>query len=66
MSSMWVDVERKIDVTSDHNVLVMEYECMKVNRVYANEEWKERWKLRTVDWVGFKEEQTPEDQLVYN
>ena len=41
---------------ANHNVLVMEYECMKEKSVYTNEERKERWKLRTADWVGFREE----------
>ena len=61
VSSMWVDEERKIDVTSDHNVLVMEYECMKENHVFTNEERKERWKLRTADWFRFREELDKED-----
>ena len=26
---MWVDEERQMDVTSDHSVIVMEYECLK-------------------------------------
>ena len=54
VKSMWVDEERMIDVTSDHNVMVLEYECVK-ERVSVNEVGKGRWKIREADWDSFRE-----------
>ncbi|KAG0717650.1 hypothetical protein GWK47_054015 [Chionoecetes opilio] len=59
--SMWVDEERTIDVASDHNVMVMEYECLKEKRVNVKEERNGRWKLRGADWDYFREVVSNED-----
>ena len=53
VNSMWVDEERKIVIMSDHNVLLMEYKCMKEKRMYVNEERNGSWKLRKVDSEKF-------------
>ena len=52
---MWVDEERKIDVASDHNVMVLEYECVK-EKVKVSTQRKGRWKVREADWDSFREE----------
>ncbi|KAG0715737.1 hypothetical protein GWK47_000111 [Chionoecetes opilio] len=59
--NMWVDEERTIDVASDHNVMVMEYECLKEKRVNVKEERNGRWKLRDADWDYFREVVSNED-----
>lgn len=51
---MWVDEERKIDVASDHNVMVLEYECVK-EKVKVSTQAKGRWKVREADWDSCRE-----------
>ena len=54
VKNMWVDEERVVDVASDHNILILEYECEK-QRVNENVEKKRRWKIREADWDRFRE-----------
>ena len=56
VKSMWVDEDRKIDIASDHNVMVLEYECAK-EKVYENTEGKGTWNIREADWDSYTREE---------
>ena len=55
VTKMWIDEKREIDVASDHNVMVIEFECMKEGKIEEKKDEKNTWKMREADWDKFRE-----------
>ena len=60
VTSMWVDEERQIDISSDHNMLVMNYSrsTLQKNTVTKRPDRKRKWRLRDAKWDDFQVELT--------
>ena len=52
---MWIDEEGRMDVASDHNMLVMEYECMRDERKEMKKSNRRKWKLKSARWNDFRD-----------
>ena len=58
VKNMWVDEEGVIDVQSDHNMLVMNYNSYQTKQKQTMRKQKRKWKLRDAKWDDFQVELT--------
>ena len=52
--SVFIDEEREFSVNTDHNLLLVRYECGMVERKRMNQRCA-KWKLRSGNWMAYKE-----------
>lgn len=52
---MRIDEEREMDVTSDHNMLLLQYACVRERKKTSKPKGK-KWKLKQADWKKFGED----------
>ena len=53
--SMWIDEWKEFSVNSDHNFLLVKYECVTGTRK-MQERVRKKWKLKAGDWSKFRDE----------
>ena len=67
--SLWIDEDQEFDIGSDHNLLLVRYDC-EVKEAKQVQKRKSKWKLRNANWerfgVGMNEVVISEESSVEN
>ena len=54
VSNMWIDEEGVYDISTDHNMIVVEYTAKTTSYRQMTTKDKQSWKLKEADWHAFQ------------